>query len=340
MRVEFSHFRTIPFLLLLLLLTACSSGVGTFRLEGKFKNMNQAEFYIFDIQRGFKDTITVQRGRFAYEIAVDDTTTLELMFPNFSTIPIIAHSGAVLQMEGDASNLKQTKVTGTEENDELTSFRLRTSKMTPPQEREEARKFITEHPASHISFYLLQDCFVQPVNPDYREAYRLSKLMAEATPTKMPVVLLHKQLYELQRGVPGSKLPLFYVLDTDGKVRSNKDLSKKINVVCLYASWNYDSQRILREVQRLQRKHPNDIALMAISIDATFRETSDRIKRDTITAPIICDGKLWQTPLARKMGLVTMPSNLIADSKGKILKRDFKEPKDIKDEIEKMLKSK
>ncbi len=339
MRAESSLSQAVPFLLLLLL-TACSSGVGTFRLEGKFNNMNQAEFYIFDYERGFKDTIIVQRGHFAYETAIKDTTTLWLMFPNYSTIPIIAHTDAKLEIEGDASNLKQTKVTGSEENDELSAFRLRTNQMTPPEERAEAKQFILEHPASYISYYLLQTYFVRTIDPDYQEAYRLSKLMLEATPSNLQVMLLNTQLYEIHRGLPGSRLPNFLVLDTKGKVRSNKDLSKKLNVVCLYSSWNYDSQRILQQAQQLQRQHPKDIALMAICIDATINESRTFVKNDTITAPIVCDGKLWQTPLARKMGLTSMPANLIADRNGKILKCDFTEAKAMKEEIEKMLESK
>lgn len=334
----FAHLLTAAGMAALLLLASCSSGGSTFRLEGRFNNMNQAEFYIFDTQRGVKDTITVQRGRFAYERTIEDTTTLLVMFPNYSTLPIIAHAGGNVKMQGDASHLRQTKVTGTDDNDELTAFRLKAAQLTPPEAKEAARAFIEQHPASCVSLYLLQNYFVQTVTPDYGEASRLAALMAQATPTKMQVVLLNKQLAELSRGLAGNRLPGFCVLDAKGHVRTNKDLQKKVNVVCLYASWSYESQRLLREAQQLQRRHPNDIALMAISVDATVRETNDRIKRDTITAPIICDGRLWQSPLPRKMGLVTMPSNIIADRNGRILKRDIREPKDLKAEIEKMLK--
>jgi len=69
-----------------------------------------------------------------------------------------------------------------------------------------------------------------------------------------------------------------------------------------------------------------------------MRDYNIRIKSDTITCPIICDGNMWQSPLARKMGLTIMPSNIIADKHGKVLKRNIKDAKSLKEEIEKLLK--
>ena len=319
-------------------MVACGSDDDNFRIEGTFRNMNLAQFYIFDSQKGTKDTIQVQRGRFRYEQpALLDTTTLILMFPNYSTLPIFAYPGITVKLNGDASQLKATEVKGSEENEDMTAFRLKANQLTPPEIREEAVTYIKEHPTSPVSFYLLQNYFIQSVDPDYVEASRLCSFMLKVNPNQPPLLLLYAKLRELRSGAVGSRLPRFAVLDANRKVRTNADLSKKINIVILFSSWNYKSTELMRQAQRLQRAHPADIALMGINIDATRQESRVFIKNDTITCPIIFTGDMWQTPLAQKMGLVSMPSNLIADRQGKILKRDITEAPTLRAEIERLL---
>jgi hypothetical protein len=321
-----------------LLMASCSSDSSRFRLEGKFRSINQAEFYIYDSEKGTKDTIHVQRGRFVYEKTLEDTATLALIFPNYSTIPIFATPGAELSMKGSASHLRETEVEGTEENEDMTAFRLKANQLTPPEVKEAARQYITEQPASIVSQYLLQTYFLQALTPDYKGAAELCNIMRKADPTNARLAILHKQLREQNACDVGGKLPVFVVLDTKGKPRTNKDLQKKLNVICIFATWSYESQQIMKTAQQLQRKHPKEIALMGINIDANMRDYNIRIKSDTITCPIICDGNMWQSPLARKMGLTIMPSNIIADKHGKVLKRNIKDAKSLKEEIEKLLK--
>lgn len=333
-----SKYRNILIMavLCLFIMPSCSSDKTRFVMEGNFRNMNQAEFYVFDTQKGSKDTIHVQRGRFKYERVLADTTVLTVMFPNYSTLPVFAHGGISVMLKGDASHLRETKVTGSDENDDMTSLRLENNKLTPPEADKAAEDFITEHPSSPVSLYLLQTHFIQSVKPDYNKALRLCTSMHEAQPANVPVALLHKQLQEMCKGHTGTRLPHFAVLDTKGKPRTNKDLQKHLNIVCLVAVWNNESIELLHHAQQLQRQHKDSIALMAISIDATVRESRIMIRRDTIECPFICNGDMWQTELARKMGLNNLPLAIIADPQGRVLQR-VTNTKTLNDEITKRL---
>ena len=330
----------LSILLIAVLLASCSSRRGNFRLEGEFRNMNQAELYIYDAVKGHKDTIGVSRGRFVYERAVADTSTLVLIFPNYSTIPLFAYSGAKIKLKGDVSQLKKVELKGSDENEDMTAFRLKTSQMTPPEVKEAAAKFIEEHPQSYVSLYLLNHYFIETVSPDYDEAYRLSNILLTATPTRRPVILLHKSLKTLHAGAVGSKLPVFAVMDINNKVLTTSYLRKKINVVCLWANWSYDSRNTMSQLNRLQKKHPDKLAVMGISIDATKDESKDWRRRDSISCAIVCDGKMWSSPLAQSMGLTNIYSNIIADKNGNIIKRDIEKSYDLKKEVEKMLEEK
>ena len=134
-----------------LLLCACGETGTRFHLEGKFKNINQGEFYLCDFDNGTKDTISLRDGRFTYDKDMPDTVVLTLIFPNFSELPIIATPGGNIKMEGDVSHLKETEITGTEENELLTGFRLQTKEMMPPAVKQKAEEFILKHPASPVS---------------------------------------------------------------------------------------------------------------------------------------------------------------------------------------------
>ena len=334
-----SNYRHILIMavLCLFILPSCTSDKTRFVMEGNFRNMNQAELFVFDTQKGTRDTIHVQRGRFKYERVMADTAMLTIMFPNYSTLPVFAHGGISVTLKGDASHLRETTVTGSDENDDMTTFRLENGKLTPPEADKAAEQYITEHPASAVSLYLLQAHFVQSPEPDYPRARRLCAILHNAQPANVQVALLHKQLKELCKGRPGTRMPRFAVLDTKGKLRTNKDLQRQLNIVCLVASWNYESCDLLHRAQQLQRENKEKVALMAICIDATPNESRIMIRRDTIDCPIICNGEMWQTELARKMGLNNLPLAIIADRQGRVLQR-VTDKKVLSDEINKRLK--
>jgi hypothetical protein len=330
--------RRLILLLLPLLLFSCKDKNSTFRLEGEFRHMNQAEFFLFDPVNGKKDTISVVRGRFVYEKVEQDTAMLLLMYPNYSLLPVFAYKGISLKLKGDASHLKEAELKGSEENDEMTAFRLRAAKMTPPEELDAARKFITENPASPISLYLLRHYFVESLEPNYDDAYYLCRLMMKATPRNKPLQQLHQQLKVLAAGNVGSKMPVFVLLDNKKRLLTNEQFHRQANVVCLWSSWNSESRQLVSAVHKLQKKYPEKIALIAISIDATRQEGFDWLRRDSISDFVIHDGRMWHTPLAVALGMTTVPSNIIADRNGRIIARDLLKKEQLEKEIEKILK--
>ena len=102
------------------------------------------------------------KGEFQYRINLEDTAILILMFPNASELPVFAEPGAEVEIEGDASHLKEVKVTGTQDNKLMTSFRLHLGKMkTPPEVYNAATNFIKENPTSLASRYILDRYLVR-----------------------------------------------------------------------------------------------------------------------------------------------------------------------------------
>ena len=151
----------------LIFTVSCSQSNDYFKIEGSFRGMNQGELYIYGTHGSHKlDTIGLQKGEFEYRIPLEDTLTFVLMFPNFSELPVFAVPGATIKIEGDATHLKETQIKGTDDNKEMTAFRLQTSQMTPPEVNKAAAQFIKDHPTSPVSRYIFDRYFIRTQDAD------------------------------------------------------------------------------------------------------------------------------------------------------------------------------
>ena len=318
-------------------LFSCSSPNGRFRVEGRFKNLNQGEFYIYDFDAGIKDTIGVKDGRFVYDIPLQDTTTLTLLFPNFSEMPIFARPGATVKINGDVSNLRETDISGTKENEAMTAFRLQTKDMMPPEQQEAAIAFINDNPQSPLSSYMLRRYVLLATPPDYQQALSLCNTMVDAQPQNIRLIQLQKQLEGLQSATDGGKLPSFSTLDTKGRSVGNMQLKSKANVILAWASWSFDSQSILRQLKQLQRQKAGKLSIVSICMDSSIDESRRILERDSINHPIICDGRMWQSPIVSTLGITCVPATILADAQGNIIARNLNYT-ELKEKIETLTK--
>ncbi len=331
--------RLTGLLLLTLIMASCGTESGRFRIEGRFRNLNQGEFYVYSHDGGTDgmDTIHVASGRFVYETALDHPATFVVVFPNFSEQPVFGNSGETVEIDGDASNLKEMEISGTEDNDIMTAFRMRLNKLMPPEIPGAVAGFVADHPASPAAQYAVERYLMRNAAPDYRKAYELTGIMQKAAPDNMKVIGLRRELKRLIASEPGATLPSFTAKAMDGRQAGSKDLKAKVNVVCLWASWSYDSQTMLRTLKDLKRRYGKDISVVSISVDGVASDCNRAIERDSIDWPNICDGKMWDSPLLGKTGLATVPACIVADGKGKIVARNLSRQQ-LREKIESMLK--
>lgn len=331
--------RYLAYVILLLLLASCGAESGRFRIEGRLANMNQAEFYIYNMDGGSLrlDTIKVVDGRFIYETDLEHQGTFVILYPNFSDQVVFGESGAVVEMVGDASHLKDTEVTGTDDNDLMTAWRIQANTLTPPEVNKSAVEFIKEHPASIVSNYLLSRYLVLDDTPDYQQAEELSLLLQKEQPQNGRLLNLSKLLAGLKNYQEGKKLPDFSATDINGKRVSRESLNGELNVICLWATWNYDSQSILRKLNKLRRDYGSRLTLLSICLEPSVKDCRRFVERDSMRWSHVCDGRMWESPLVTKLGFSDMPGNLFVDRHGKIVAVDVKN-KDIEEKVKSFLK--
>ena len=303
------------------LFISCGPDGDQFEMSGKFKGFNQGELYIYatDGPSQKLDTIAIVNGGFEYSTTLDGPRTYVIVFPNYSELPVIGEPGKEVEIEGDASHLKEVEVKGSKENEAMTAFRLQTSQMTPPEVAKSAEAFITEHPQSLASIYILNRIFIQWSTPDYDKALKLATAITEASSENHTIARVQKQLEGLRSFKVKGQLPKFTATDIDGRTVSSADLYAKVNVISTWASWSYDSQNAQRRLKRLEHDHGSKLRFVSICLDASPQECRRNMDRDSIRWHTICDGRMWETPILNQLGLYFVPDNIITDSNGRIL---------------------
>lgn len=320
-------------------MASCTSHDGTFRLEGKFKNFNQGDFYLYSLDHGHRriDTLHVANGKFAFETALADTVTFSLIFPNYSEIPVFAEPGTTVKMSGDATHLKAVEVQGTKTNEQMTVFRLSANEKTPPEVLKAAEQFVRNNPQSPASLYLVEKHFLQKFDADYRLAYQLTGLMLKEHPDNRRLQLLHKQTALLRTLQKGAKLPAFSATDMKGHKISASTLNGELNIIYTWATWNFESQTMQRQLRKLRKQYGSRLQLIGVCIDTRMAEVKRQTERDSLNWSIVCDGKMWATPILQKVSMPYIPGNLVIDRSGNIVAANLKTA-DLQKTIEEKLK--
>ncbi len=321
-------------ILLTLVLVSCGVDGKHFKLEGRFLHLNQGEFYVYSTDGVLDgiDTIKIEGGRFAYEIPCDEEGTLVMVFPNFSEQPIFTQPGKTVEIKADASHLKELEAEGTDNNKLMTAFRKQVSNMSPQQAVDAAEEFVKHNPKSNVSAWLIRKYFILAPKPDYAKAKQLLDLMIAEQPKNGKLVNLQQQLIGLA-ATAGKSLPIFTATDINGNKVTQANLTQSPNaVVFLWASWNYESTDMQRQLKRLKAAKGNGLSVIGVCIDPSKSEMQQSLRRDSISWPTINDGMMFDTKIAKQLGLSQVPANILLKN-GKIVGRNLR-MNELKEKIE------
>lgn len=321
-------------ILLTLVLVSCGVDGKHFKLEGRFLHLNQGEFYVYSTDGVLDgiDTIKIEGGRFAYEIPCEEEGTLVMVFPNFSEQPVFTQPGKTVEIKADASHLKELEAEGTDNNKLMTAFRKQVSNMSPLQAVDAAEEFVKHNPKSDVSAWLIRKYFILAPKPDYAKAKQLLDLMIAEQPKNGKLVNLQQQLIGLA-ATAGKSLPIFTATDINGNKVTQANLTQSPNaVVFLWASWNYESTDMQRQLKRLKAAKGNGLSVIGVCIDPSKSEMQQSLRRDSISWPTINDGMMFDTKIAKQLGLSQVPANILLKN-GKIVGRNLR-MNELKEKIE------
>lgn len=327
------------YILLALILVSCGAPSGQFKIEGRFLNLNQGEFYVYSTDGLINgvDTIHTTGGRFSYQIPCEDKGTLMLVFPNFSEQPIFAESGKTAHVKADATHLKEMMVEGSDANELMSRFRQAVATASPPETVKKAALFIKDNPKSPVSIYLLKQYFILSVTPDYRQAVQLADVLLKAQPENVELIRLKHDIDIMNVMQVNATMPSFTAVDIYGRSVSDASLRGKVAVVHVWSSWNYESQDILRRLRNLYTDHRSQIGIVGICIDGAKRDCRNFLKHDSVAWPTICDEQMFDGQLLAKFGLLSIPDNVVMDTNGKVVARGLN-ANEMNERLKEMLK--
>jgi peroxiredoxin len=311
-------------LLLTLILVSCGTDGSHFKIDGRLLNLDQGEFYVYSTDGLISgvDTIHVRAGRFTYEIPCDDKGTLVIVFPNFSEQPVFAQSGKTADIKGDASHLKEMKVTGTKDNKLMNKFRELSSGASPDETKHYAELFVGDHPESLVSVYLVQRYFVKAPQPDYDKAVKLYKTLVKAQPNNGRLAQEQAYIESIAKVGVGKKIPSFTATATDGRKITQADLTKGKAIVYLWATWEFESCSMQRVIQEQLSSADNKLTALGICLDTSEKECLKIMERDKVTSPVVCEQLMFDSKIVKRLGLTSVPDNILLDN-GKITARNI-----------------
>lgn len=320
------------------LLAACGVDGKRFRVEGRFLNLNRGEFYVYSTNGLIDgiDTVKLEGGRFTYDIPCEREGTLVMVFPNFSEQPIFAQPGKSVDIEGDASHLKELTVKGTKDNKLMNQFREAIVNASPPQVAKIAAMFAADNPTSLVSVYLVRRYFITTPTPNYKEAERLVKLLLAQQPRNGELNHMQTLISRLAKTSVGAPLPAFQARSTKGEKVSQQPYNKaSVAVFNVWSTTNMQSMEIQRMLKQKVRDSKGKLQVVSLCVDPILRECNDVLQRDSISWPNICDGAMFEGDVAKKLGIYTVPFNILLKN-GKIIARDL-DNNQLKEQLDKLL---
>jgi hypothetical protein len=80
---------------------------------------------------------------------------------------------------------------------------------------------------------------------------------------------------------------------------------------------------MLQRLRQLKKQYGDRLGVVSICLDSRQQDCKQRVDRDSLKWPTVCDGKIWDSPLLETFGLSDVPANLVIDSKGRIVARNL-----------------
>lgn len=105
----------------------------------------------------------------------------------------------------------------------------------------------------------------------------------------------------------------------DGRKIDLADYRGKVVALCFFADLSAPSLIALAKVEELSRNFPaHSLQCLGVSLDSSATRAKETLQRFEIDWPVLCDGRGWETPLVRRLGINTLPTVWIFDRRGRL----------------------
>lgn len=262
------------------------------------------------------DSVKVKDGNFSFKTKV---TTPELygLSVNTANIPlyVFLEKGPITVKLSPKKNYSTSVVEGSE-----SQYLFETYKKTKDVE---ISKFITEHPKSIVSSYVLYRNWSYRLSPE--EITKNIALLDKSQQNTTYVKELKELVTVLNGLAVGKKAPDFTAPDPDGKpVRFSENL-KGYTLVDFWASWCGPCRKENPNIVAAYKEyHDKGFNIIGISLDKKKENWLKGIQDDNLAWVHVSELTYWNSTIAKLYGVRAIPGNYLVDSKGIIVARNLR----------------
>lgn len=312
-------------------LLCCTGHPKEARLEGEFANLEQGEFLIYSTDEALDrlDTLRIVDGIFSYTLPTVQPATLHILYPNQSELVVFAGPGDDIVIKGDAQNLSEVEVSGSEDNELYTEFRQETNGKSAEETKNIAHNYILEYPTHAVSRYLFTTYYLCDEEASVKETTALYDSLCRACPDDLALSKLSSRVRSLGLLRVGNPLPDFSLTLKPGhggngaeqRTIKKGDYNGKLLLIAFWANWKGGSAGAIYRARRLRRElkgKGKDIELISYSLDADESQLYRNEERDSIDFPSYCDFLSLSSPLVQKWGIRELPYIILVTPDGNI----------------------
>ncbi|MBQ5936925.1 MAG: DUF4369 domain-containing protein [Bacteroidaceae bacterium] len=312
-------------------LLCCTGHPKEVRLEGEFANLEQGEFLIYSTDEALDrlDTLRIVDGIFSYTLPTVQPATLHILYPNQSELVVFAGPGDDIVIKGDAQNLSEVEVSGSEDNELYTEFRQETNGKSAEETKNIAHNYILEYPTHAVSRYLFTTYYLCDEEASVKETTALYDSLCRACPDDLALSKLSSRVRSLGLLRVGNPLPDFSLTLKPGhggngaeqRIIKKGDYNGKLLLIAFWANWKGGSAGAIYRARRLRRElkgRGKDIELISYSLDADESQLYRNEERDSIDFPSYCDFLSLSSPLVQKWGIRELPYIILVTPDGNI----------------------
>lgn len=200
----------------------------------------------------------------------------------------------------------------------ITAF-MRASRLPSGEQRTEllakARAFAAKHPADRRVAALLTEVSVLFDSDPKTKMELLSEAQAVAKDGELKARIAD----DLRRvGFFGKIFPLTGPT-VQGRTANVEEFRGSPVLVVFFADFSPPSITALPELQRAVANLPlGAVRVLGVSLDARRESAAEQLKKLSITWPVVCDGKGWESPVIRALGINTLPTVWLLDGAGRL----------------------
>ncbi len=312
-------------------LLCCTGHPKEARLKGEFANLEQGEFLIYSTDEALDrlDTLRIVDGIFSYTLPTVQPATLHILYPNQSELVVFAGPGDDIVIKGDAQNLSEVEVSGSEDNELYTEFRQETNGKSAEETKNIAHNYILEYPTHAVSRYLFTTYYLCDEEASVKETTALYDSLCRACPDDLALSKLSSRVRSLGLLRVGNPLPDFSLTlkpghggnGTEQRIIKKGDYNGKLLLIAFWANWKGGSAGAIYRARRLRRElkgKGKDIELISYSLDADESQLYRNEERDSIDFPSYCDFLSLSSPLVQKWGIRELPYIILVTPDGNI----------------------